>query len=158
MLHQLPRGGGKSFLNHPAILGMDLPGRFMENDALRNWNQAYTLYGEAGAGAFVGMFAPLFDWPAVPSPHAPLGNPNVPALIVGNLYDPSTSYVWSQDMKTAFSASALMTWQGVGHAVTSNVLFDKGSAECFDLMVKYLVTRELPRNGHVCKVSEAIPV
>lgn len=154
----IAEGGEKSFLNHPAILGVDLPGRFMENDALRNWKQAYTMYGDAGAGAFVGMFAPLFDWPVVPSPPAPLGNPSVPALIVGNLYDPSTSYVWSQGMKTAFSAGALMTWQGVGHSVTNNVLFDKGSAECFDLMVRYLVTRELPRNGHVCKVSEAIPV
>jgi len=150
----IAEGGDKSYMNHAGVLGVDLAGRFLESDALRNWKHAYTMYGDAGAGAFVGILAPLFDWPVIPSPPAPLGNPHVPALVVGNLYDPATSYVWSQDMKQKFPQGALMTWQGVGHSVTNNFLFDKSSAKCFDLMVKYLVTRELPINGHVCKDAD----
>merc|ERR1712151_264458 len=111
-----------------------------------------------GTGAFIGMFAPLFQWPSIPTPVSPLGNPDVPALVVGNLYDPSTSYTWSQQMHQVFPAGAMMTWQGVGHSLTIDKYDLKDSVQCFRHILQYLRTGVLPKDGYVCRQRNSVPV
>merc|ERR1719362_1457167 len=103
----------------------------------------------------------LFDWSTIPTPVAPMGNPTVPVLIVGNLYDPPTRYTWSQQMHAAFPSGSLMTWQGVGHCMldTGGKTFDpEAIKKCFEKVLSYFNTGKLPPNGYVCRETQPLPV
>ena len=98
------------------------------------------------------MYLDLVCGPGTPTPSGPYGNPLVKALVVGNLYDPSTGYTWSQKMHQAFPSGALLTWQGVGHTLESGdgVNDPAGAGACANKMYHYLLHGELPTNGITC--------
>jgi len=150
---------GSGFIHQLAVLGVDLAGRYTVSDAMRLWSDFKDNYGPISAGAYVGLMAGLFQWPVVPSPPAPLGNPSVPALIVGNLYDPSTSYQWSQEMHKAFPNSTMVTWQGVGHGWGAGSL--KSSKACASIKKHYMsdkLKQQGIHNGDTCRLEQELPV
>jgi len=153
---------GSGFIHQLAVLGVDLAGRYTVSDAMRLWSDFKDNYGPISAGAYVGLMAGLFQWPVVPSPPAPLGNPSVPALIVGNLYDPSTSYQWSQEMHKAFPNSTMVTWQGVGHGWGAGGAAGlKSSVKCQFVKDYYMLgmLKQLHiHNGDTCRLEQELPV
>lgn len=148
---------GSSFMNQLGVLGADLAGRYTVNDAVGLWDAFHRKYRSMAAGPYVGILSGLFQWPVVPTPPAPLGNPNVKALIIGNLYDPSTSYHWSQQMHAVFPNGKMMTWQGVGHGLFAGYS-DKGGKACLGHIFKFLsgTDDDIP-NGHTCRMEGQIP-
>ena len=138
-----------------AVLGNDLAGRYVVQDALNLWGSASHQFTAAGLTPFVGIAATVLLWPGIPSPIPPIGNTVTPALVVGNLYDPATSYAWSQKMSVAFPAGSMMTWQGVGHGLTYSGNQEHGA--CVMRIPKYFNEGILPEDGHVCRNPHAIP-
>jgi pimeloyl-ACP methyl ester carboxylesterase len=148
--------GHKSFMPQTAVLGSDLAGRLTLDDAMRAWETRLAEYGHYTT-AFLGIFAGVNFWPAVPSPIAPFGNPKVPALVIGNLYDGSTEYQWSQAMHNAFPSGSMMTWQGGGHLLSLAFLFGRAPYHtCYKYVMECFVLGLLPPNGHVCRVSNTM--
>jgi pimeloyl-ACP methyl ester carboxylesterase len=151
--------GDDPYIQQTAVLGADLAGRYSVASALAEWSAMATEYTDAGVTAFIGFFSATFAWPALATPFAPIGNPQVPAIIVGNLYDPSTSYSWSQEMRQQFPSGSMLTWQGVGHYLPILVNnFTKGANDCHDMVAAYFLTGELPVDGFICRATEAVPL
>mmetsp|Transcript_27437 Transcript_27437/g.52905 ORF Transcript_27437/g.52905 Transcript_27437/m.52905 type:complete len:602 (+) Transcript_27437:84-1889(+) len=150
-----------AFIEMNAIFGQDSAGRWTVEDVVHQWRAINAEYGTVGSVAYIAQMSALFNWPTVPTPVAPMGNPTVPALIVGNLYDPPTRYEWSQKMHEAFPSGSLMTWQGVGHCMldTGGKSFDpQAIKKCFDKVLSYFKTGKLPPNGFVCRETQPLPV
>ena len=62
-----------------------------------------------------------------------------PILLVASTHDPSTSYVWSHEMRDHVAGSVLLTRDGDGH--TSSWL---SSGRMRDAIARYLITRRTP--------------
>lgn len=146
---------GTSFMPQMGVGGVDYSGRYTVDQAARHWQQVRRTY-KMGSSSFIGCFGAMATQGGTPAPGAPFGSPTVRALVVGNLYDPSTGYSWSQEMHKAFPAGSMMTWQGVGHLITGHgdktQLNDPvGFNNCTRKIQHYLLTGELPMNGYVCR-------
>merc|ERR1712096_70882 len=130
---------GETVIEQNAIWGTDMVGFYRIPDAIRLWRSGMPRYGDAGMSAFVGNLAGSFFWPAMANPTAPIGNNQIPALIVGNLFDPSTGYSGSQEMRRAFPSGAILTWQGVGHVLPKRKSYDKVATDkCNSYIENYL--------------------
>lgn len=73
-----------------------------------------------GLGAFVGStyLATCAGWPGQNQPLPDLtsySNNVPPVLLVGNLNDPATPYIWSERLNQTIPNSTLITWAGAGH-------------------------------------------
>jgi len=154
------RAGSDSFIEMNAVFGQDAPGRWTLEDVVRGWRGVQREYGAVGSTAYLAQMSALYSRPQVPTPVAPMGSPSVPVLVIGNLYDPPTSYRWSQEMHHSFPSGSMMTWQGVGHCMPTG---GSGSAEqkegamaCTDEMRSFFLSGELPQNGHTCRGFSSI--
>ena len=79
-------------------------------------------------------------WPVPPNPPHELsvrGAP--PILLVAATHDPSTSYVWSHEMRDRIEGSVLLTRDGDGHA--SSWLSGGRTREA---IANYLITTQTP--------------
>lgn len=137
------------------ILGSDLSGRLLVSQAMGHYRSVLREFGSVGATTWLSWVGGLFDWPVVPAPPAPLGHARLRPLVVGTLYDPSTSYAWAQAMHHAFPSGALLTWEGLGHVFVGFAKYDpeKGAA-CAAHVLTYLAAGVLPQNGEVCPVTK----
>jgi len=151
---------GEPYLEQCAVVGMDQAGTLGVRDALGFLRFFGGRYSDAGLAALVTNVASFSFWPATATPIAPIGNPYVRALVIGNLFDSSTSYEWSQRMSQAFPAGALMTWQGVGHTLprASRSYDPEGVARCQERVTAYLSNGTLPLDGYVCVQRRPAPV
>jgi len=150
-----------AFIEMNAVFGQDSVGRWTVEDVVHQWRAINAEYGTVGSVAYIAQMSALFNWPTVPTPVAPMGNPTVPVLIVGNLYDPPTRYEWSQKMHAAFPSGSLLTWQGVGHCMldTGGKTYDpEAIKKCFEKVLSYFKTGKLPPNGFVCRETRPLPV
>merc|ERR1712008_310965 len=64
-------GGAHSFMPQLDVPGAALAGRYTVNNALGLWGAFENEYRAVSAGAYVGIFAGLSQWPVVPIPPAP---------------------------------------------------------------------------------------
>jgi len=151
---------GDPYLNQVAVWGIDQAGFFNVADLMRQWHRASEDHGEAGLAAYVGDMAGFFLWPQKATPNAPIGKPDLQVLIVGNLFDTSTSYYWSQEMRRAFPSGALITWQGVGHTLPAGgTIYDADAiSACTAHVTEYLKFGTLPLDGFVCREHQPVPV
>ncbi|MFF7183173.1 alpha/beta fold hydrolase [Streptomyces sp. NPDC008121] len=97
-----------------------------------------------GASQSYGYITRCMRWPtAFVNPHrsAAVATPGATPLIINSLYDPSTAYVWAQQMLTEMKGSVLLTREGDGH--TSYLL--PGQAR--DAIDRYLVSGQTPPPG-----------
>lgn len=153
---------GSTYFEQTAIWGVDQAGLYRVEDALGRWSTNKEKYGDAGVAAQIGDIAGSFFWPATASPTAPMGNPNVPLLVIGNLFDTATGYSWSQQMRQAFSHGSLLTWQGVGHILPSAghpENYDPEAIEkCQAHVRNYMQNGTLPLDGLTCHSFKPVPV
>ena len=86
-------------------------------------------------------------WPAPPAARVPLV-PQIDAttLVIGNTFDLTTPYVWSQNLAASIGVT-LLTRNGGGH-----VAIDK-SACIRDAAARFLVDRTIPASGTICSPS-----
>jgi len=155
---QLAEGAPDAFIEQSAVIGADLAGRYDLESVMMVYTEARERLDTLSLSSFVGILAPLFSWQATPMPPAPIGNALVAPLVVGNLYDPSTGYRWSQAMASAFPNSHMVTWQGVGHTLRVSAFDVPATTACLKLIANYMKDRELPLNGHVCHQLGVVPV
>mmetsp|Transcript_74677 Transcript_74677/g.192708 ORF Transcript_74677/g.192708 Transcript_74677/m.192708 type:complete len:621 (-) Transcript_74677:226-2088(-) len=151
----------ETYLEQCAVWGVDQAGLFRVHDAMGRWQSAKQVYSDAGLAAEVGDLAGYGFWPAIATPTAPIGNPDVRALVIGNLYDTATSYSWSQQMRQAFGSGALLTWQGVGHTLPSpgrDNYDPEALKKCRSHVTNYLQYGTLPLDGYVCHTTKPVPV
>lgn len=151
---------GETYIEQNAVWGADMAGFYRVDDTMRLWRTAVERYGDAGIGAFAANLAGSFFWPSTASPTPPIGNSKIEALIVGNLFDPSTGYSGSQEMRRAFPNGALVTWQGVGHVLPHRgYSYDPNATDhCNNFVEDYLSEGTLPLDGVICKQTVPIPV
>lgn len=153
---------GEPFIEQAAILGADLAGAYTVVDAMQLWDKAQIKWSPWGLTTYSGVAAGTFFWPVPGTPVPPLGNPTIKALVIGNLYDPLTSYSWSQTMSAAFPAASLMTWQGAGHTLPDTPTASKWNYEsidkCNENIVQYMNLGKLPMNGYLCRQKHPPPV
>jgi hypothetical protein len=62
-----------------------------------------------------------------------------PILVVSSTHDPSTSYVWANELRTQITGAVLLTRDGDGH--TTSWL---GGGRTRDAIARYLITRKTP--------------
>jgi len=155
-----PNQGAGTVLEQMAVMGADLAGFFRVEDALGYYRQGKSKFGDAGLTSWVAHIAGWFFWPATAKPAAPMGNPMLQVVVVGNLFDDSTSYRWTQDMRNAFPSGSLLTWQGVGHCLpwTASTFDPTAIAQCRDHIDNYLKYGTLPPDGFVCAQTKPVPV
>lgn len=90
-------------------------------------------------------------WPAPPSNRVPLGpQPSVATLVIGNTFDLTTPYTWSQNLATTLGVT-LLTRNGGGH-----VAIDK-SACVRNIAARFFIDKSLPGAGTVCSPSLSNP-
>jgi hypothetical protein len=97
-------------------------------------------HSQGFAEAWTGVLGCL-DWPVPPAnpPHRLGIHRAPPILLVSATHDPSTPYVWAQDLRSQIARSVLLTRDGDGH--TSSLL--QGSRTS-DAIARYLITRQPP--------------
>mmetsp|Transcript_78508 Transcript_78508/g.188275 ORF Transcript_78508/g.188275 Transcript_78508/m.188275 type:complete len:600 (+) Transcript_78508:100-1899(+) len=151
---------GEPYMQQCAVWGVDQAGYFDVPDLLRQWKSAASNRGDAGLAAVVGDMVGYFLWPVKATPNAPMGSSIVYPLVVGNLFDPATSYSWAQNMKSAFPGGSLITWQGIGHAFPSHASdYNKDAVkECQAHIKAYLQKGTMPVNGLTCFQDKPPPV
>ena len=150
---------GEPYMEQCAIWGVDQAGYFDVPDLMRQWKAAADK-GDAGLAAVVGDMVGYFLWPVKATPNAPMGSSIVYPLVVGNLFDPATSYSWAQNMKSAFPDGSLITWQGIGHTFPTHATdYNREAiAECRVHIKNYLQEGTLPLNGLTCFQNKPPPV
>lgn len=148
------------YLEQCAVWGLDLAGYFDVSDLMNQWRLTKIERGDAGLTASVGDMAGYFLWPLKATPTAPLGSATVTPLIIGNLFDPATSYSWAQDMKKAFPDGSMITWQGMGHTFPTHATdYNREAMElCWKHIEAYLQDGTLPVNGMICWQKTNPPV
>lgn len=92
-----------------------------------------------------------FSWAAKPAPAQFGWKENVPGVIVGSLYDCATPYVNTRWMRASFPGASLMTWQGIGHCVSTAKYDPEGVKSCNAQMGRYMMTGVPPLDGFVCR-------
>ncbi|EOD07364.1 hypothetical protein EMIHUDRAFT_121140 [Emiliania huxleyi CCMP1516] len=154
------------FMNEAAVIGLDYDGRYTVTQAMGTWQTLVTSSGadrdggsELAVGAFVGITANIFAWGELSTPCPVAFRGDVSALIVGNLYDPATSYTWTKRMRHAFPHAVMMTWQGVGHTASAGGNYpDSGIMGCIRRISAYWKNGTLPDDGYVCHQTAAVPL
>jgi TAP-like protein len=108
--------------------------------AMRLLGRVLAPHSQGYAEAWTGVLGCL-HWP-VPVANPP-GRANIrrapPILLVNATHDPSTPYVWAQDVRSQIARSVLLTRDGDGH--TSSLLVRSRTR---DAIARYLITKTLP--------------
>lgn len=142
-----------------AVDAQDTSGRWTLEDVIGGWRGIQQEYGVVGSTAYIAHMSPIYATPAIPTPMAPMGSPSVPAVVIGNLYDPATGYTNSQKMHAAFPSGSMMTWQGVGHISPDEWMLGNGTlgrTVCGDQLRRYFLSGVLPQNGLTCRGFDGI--
>jgi len=151
--------GAEGFVNEAAVLGTDYPGRYSVSQAMATWRDVLERRGPLIAGSFAGIFADLFAWGPLATPCAIGHRQDLAPVVIGNLYDPATSYEWSVLMRDAFPKARMMTWQGVGHTAGAGGEYGNSGIEaCLTRISAYWINGTLPQDGFVCRQKEAVPI
>jgi pimeloyl-ACP methyl ester carboxylesterase len=131
-----------------AILGADVPGRYLPSQWLRDYQEMYERHGTFGSLA-VAELAGISFWPAPATPIV-MGNTHVKPFIIRFLHDSQTGVEWTQSMHSAFPGGSIMTWQGR----SEQHLADDTNVKNCPAVRNYLISGLLPPNGFVCHIKE----
>ena len=107
-------------LTAPSIINAEDTINYAETEDLfvLRWKQAkenFPCMGlESCTDAFIVNYMMGYKWPSA-VPYTPIGNPDVRGMVLGQLYDPSTPYAWTQEVKLSFPRTAMVTSQDVRH-------------------------------------------
>jgi len=144
-------------LVYTGVMSTDVPSRLLPSQQVQLAQTLVRRYGATGAVA--GHIMELItQWPGRPV-YPGIGSIQVAPLILGMIDDSATSFKWTQQMKLAFPAGSLMTFQGYFHGMPSpfEILTPeqdvKGILPCLQKTKNYLRTGNLPQNGFACHLK-----
>ena len=99
------------------------------------FNSKYTGAGTGVPAAyFFNLWSHAFYWPPNTTPLPPIGNPYVTGIISGSLYDSITPYKWTQNMRSQFKLTHLLTSQTINHGL---LFLDGGDVPCNEHIIRY---------------------
>jgi len=138
----------------PSVLSADIPSSFGPRQIRDHVKYLLNRFGVFGD--FRSILERSALWP-VKAQYPAIGSNVVNPLLMGVL-DDTLSFRMSQRMKMAFPGGSLITWQGMQHGLTP--WFQRsssftGALPCVEAQLHYLKTKELPRNGMVCRAKVA---
>ena len=110
----------------------------------KEWKKEAPIFGEYLAWGIL----PCHTWPAyAKTPVGKLtGKGAPPALVIGTLYDPATTYEQAVGLADQLESGVLVSWESDGHTA-----YGRGS-KCIDDVVDAFLTRGVvPKDGIVCK-------
>ncbi|KNC76883.1 hypothetical protein SARC_10644 [Sphaeroforma arctica JP610] len=83
-----------------------------------------------------------------------LGDPDIPVLVVGNLYDSATSYKWSASLSNAFPNGQLITFQGDGHCMAEAAVgyAREDASQCQAVLNQFLLEGSIDPSITLCPV------
>lgn len=129
---------GRSFMPSTAILAHDYSGRFAVAQAMQAYREFKSTWNDAMAtSGFVAMFSVLSSWTAEAVPAQPGFRAGIKALVLGNLYDPETPFIWSNHMRESLPDGAMIIWQGGGHGEQRD---DDNMKDCTDAIDRFWET------------------
>jgi pimeloyl-ACP methyl ester carboxylesterase len=131
-----------------AIVGADIPGRYLPSQWLRDYQEMRARHGTFGSLAAAEL-AGISFWPARATPVV-MGSPYVYPFIIRFLHDSQTGVEWTQSMHAAFPGGSIMTWQGR----SEHHFADDTNVQNCPAVRNYLVSGHLPTSGFVCHVEE----
>ncbi|CAE7892800.1 ANKRD50 [Symbiodinium microadriaticum] len=143
---------GRSFMPSTAILAQDYSGRFAVAQAMQAYREFKSTWNDAMAtSGFVAMFSVLSSWTAEAVPAQPGFRAGIKALVLGNLYDPETPFIWSNHMRESLPDGAMIIWQGGGHGEQRD---DDNMKDCTDAIDRFWETGRLPKDGLTCRTPK----
>jgi pimeloyl-ACP methyl ester carboxylesterase len=124
--------------------GEQAPGLAEVQKLAKEWKKEAPVFGEYLAWGIL----PCNTWPAYAK--TPVGKVTgkgaPPALVIGTLYDPATSYQQAVGLADQLESGVLVSWEADGHTA-----YGRGS-KCIDDLVDAFLTRGVvPQDGIVCK-------
>ena len=91
------------------------------------------------------------QYPASSDPRKSIGNPEQTGLIISAKYDGNTPYSGAVAMNKAMPKTILVTYDGTGHILEKQVMYDKeGAGPCHDIILAYLEHGTLPQHDVEC--------
>jgi len=144
-------------LVYAGVMSSDVPSRLLPSQQLQLTQSLKKEFGPTGdlAGHVMEV---ITLWPGKPV-YPGIGTDEVSPLIIGVVDDSATAFEWTQQMKLAFPAGHLMTFQGYFHILGSPFTMlskdqdSKGLFPCIQNLKHYFLTEELPRNGYTCHLT-----
>jgi hypothetical protein len=134
-----------------SIIAGDYPGRYLPSQVGRKVAARTLEEGFGFSSAYASVMVATGTWEANPAPVGTFKGSDMDMMVVGNLYDPSTPYTWTQSMSSAFVSSHTLTYQGVGH-----VLLPHSAPACYQHIGGFLKTGERVRDGYVCQTNKPL--
>jgi pimeloyl-ACP methyl ester carboxylesterase len=101
------------------------------------------------ARAIAWQIAPCLSWPTIGEPPqlTPVPSGAQTIVVIGGLADPQTPHVFAERTAALLGNAVLVSLDGYGHTI----LRGPQSSQCIDdLVVRYLVDLEVPRDGLTC--------
>jgi hypothetical protein len=100
-------------------------------------------------------YSKTYYWPNV-SPVSPIGNAIKTGIIAGQIYDPATPYIWTQEMRNNFKSASLLTSRSMNHGMATARERAVQDPACQSHIIKYFQTGIIDFvDGFVCE-SEPI--
>jgi len=144
-------------LVYAGVLASDVPSRLLPSQQVQLKQSLRRRFGPTGDQAAIFMQWNTL-WPGKPV-YPGIGTNQVSPLIIGMVDDSATPFKWTQQMKLAFPAGHLMSFQGYFHTFNSpfHMLSKdqdrKGLFPCVQNLKHYVRTGELPLNGYTCHLT-----
>jgi len=96
-------------------------------------------------------YSSTYYWPNS-TPLPPIGNPHLRGIIAGQLFDPATPYIWTQEMREHFQSASLLTSRSVNHGIASARESLSSDVGCYANILRYFKHGYVDFNdGHVCE-------
>jgi len=147
------------------VRAVDMSGRLTMEDLANLWMR---LQEEHPLGFLrASNIISIASAPNIPRPVPPYGSSSISPLIIGELYDPATTYTAAQTMSSFFPQGALMTWQGYHHGLPQTAAYSPdvqfanhieggagfGAYDCVQKMSDYFELGTLPDDGYTCPTN-----
>ena len=121
-------------------------------DFLFDLNKKYSGIGtQSPAGQAYWWYSATYQAPII-TPTPPIGNSWLTGIIAGQLYDPQTAYIWSQNMRENFPSTHLLTSRSVNHGMVTAKETTLQNSDCQRHVSAYFTTGVINFvDGTVCE-------
>jgi len=148
-----------------AVNSLDYANRFSPSQVAQLTESLLQKYPPAAVFRATILAPSYMMYPREPTPCMYGHRSGVKGIVINSLYDGATPYVNAKRMRGGLSDSVLVTWQGVGHCVTTADYDPEGVKACLAQVDEYWKSGNgdpanpkivLPIDGFTCRNSREI--